>query len=346
MKRFFFLTVAATALFAACNKTEVVPTGEVQEISFVAVNKVATKVPVDGDEFKDGDDMHVAAYIVAGSEDDGNFFGSTHFTKKDGADYWTGDPARYWPLTSSRINFLAVTGTGGGASNSTTTFTGPYASGATVILNDNSAFNQNDLMFAAGQGTHVQGGGYNPVAMTFKHALSWVKFIVCKKDQTGYDIVVNSIKLNGASYQGTLTLSNGQYNEETTPTTGKVEASWSNTTPKDGVLVPNKAGTGPAEKLPLAYSDNLGFGNLYTDEFGNGLLVVPGYATSFTINYTLTQAGGVANTFDYTYTLPDGGKWEMAKAYLYYISFDLSEIEIEPDVNDWEISEMPEVSLN
>ena len=27
MKRFFFLTVAATALFAACNKTEIVPTG-------------------------------------------------------------------------------------------------------------------------------------------------------------------------------------------------------------------------------------------------------------------------------------------------------------------------------
>lgn len=341
MKRFFFLTVAATALFAACNKTEVVPTGEVQEISFVAVNKVATKVPVDGTAFKDGDDMHVAAYIVAGSETDGNFFGSTHFTKKDGADYWTGNPARYWPLTTSTINFLAVTGTGGGASNSTTTFTGSYASGATVILNDNSAFNQNDLMFAAGQGTHVQGGGYNPVAMTFKHALSWVKFYVCKKDQTGYDIVVNSIKLNGASYQGTLTLSNGQFNEETTQETGKVEASWSDTTPKDGVLVPNIAGDGAAQAVTLEYSST----GTTTDEFGNGLLVVPGYATSFTINYTLTQAGGVANTFDYTYTLPDGGKWEMAKAYLYYISFDLSEIEIDPKVKDW-ATEMPMVSLN
>ena len=341
MKRFFFLAVAATMTFAACSKTEVVPTGDAQEISFTAVNKVATKVPVDGTAFKEGDDMHVAAYIVAGSETDGNFFGSTHFTKKVGADYWTGNPARYWPLTSSKINFLAVTGTGGGASNSTTTFTGSYASGATVTLNDNSAFNQNDLMFAAGQGTHTQGGAYVAVPMVFKHALSWVKFIVCKKDAAGYDIVVNSIKLNGASYQGTLTLTNEQFDEETAQETDNVEAVWSDTTPKDGVLVPNVAGSDAAERLTLSYSSS-GFA---TSEFGNGLLVVPGYATSFTINYTLTQDGGVANTFDYTYTLPAEGEWKMAKAYLYYISFDLNEIEIKPEVKDW-ASEMPEASLD
>ena len=121
MKRFYFLAVAATCLLASCNKTEIVPTGDAQEISFVAVNKVATKVPVDGTAFKEGDDMYVAAYIVAGSEADGNFFGPTHF--KNTGTYWTGDPARYWPLTTSTINFLAVTGIGGGASNSNTNFT-------------------------------------------------------------------------------------------------------------------------------------------------------------------------------------------------------------------------------
>lgn len=331
MKKFFFLAVAATAMLAACNKTEIVLTSDPQEISFVAVNKVATKVPVDGTTFKPGDDMYVAAYIVAGSETDGNFFGPTHF-KKTG-DFWTGNPARYWPLTTSRINFLAVTGIGGGASNSNTTFTGSFASGATVTLNDNSAFNQNDLMFAAGQGTHTQGGAYGAVPMVFKHALSWVRFFVCKKDVSGYDITVNSIKLNGASYQGTLTLSNGQFNEETVQQTDKVDATWSDTTPKDGVLVPNKEGTAAANSVTVEYNS---LGHSYiTGEFGNGLLVVPGYATSFTINYTLTQADGTANTFDYTYTLPDGDEWKMAKAYLYYIAFDLTEITIKPEVNDW-----------
>ena len=333
------MAVAATMTFAACNKTEIVYDDDPQEIAFNAVNKAATKTPVSETAFRDGDDMHVAAYIVAGSETDGNFFGPTHFTKN--GDNWTGTPARYWPLTTSTINFLAVTGIGGGASNSTTAFTGLYASGATVTLNDNSAFNQNDLMFAAGQGKHIQGGEYAPVAMKFKHALSWIKFYVCKKDASGYDIVVNSIKLNGASYQGTLTLTNEQFDEETAQETDNVEAVWSDTTPKDGVLVPNMAGSDAAERLTLSYSST-GFA---TSEFGNGLLVVPGYATSFTINYTLTQDGGVANTFDYTYTLPAEGEWKMAKAYLYYISFDLNEIEIEPDVEDWGIDGMPQADL-
>ena len=326
MKRFFFLAVAATCLLASCNKTEIVPTGELQEISFVAVNKVATKVPVDGGAFKDDDDMHVAAYIVAGSETDGNFFGPTYF-KKNGT-YWTGNPARYWPLTTSKINFLAVTGKGGGAANSTTTFTGPFASGATVILNDNSAFNQNDLMFAAGQGTHTQGDDYTAVSMVFKHALSWVNFQLSKKEESGYDIVVNSIKLNGASYQGTLTLSNGQFNEETPQETGKVEATWSDTTPKNDVPVPNAKGDYVAKAVTLTKSAQL---------FGNGLLVVPGYADSFTINYTLTQEDGTANTFDYTYTLPTG-KWEMAKKYFYNINISLHEIEVKPSVTEWDAS--------
>ena len=73
MKRFFFLAVAATALLAACNKTEIVPTSDPQEISFVAVNKVATKTPVSGVDFLDSDKMQVAAYIVAGSEEAGDF---------------------------------------------------------------------------------------------------------------------------------------------------------------------------------------------------------------------------------------------------------------------------------
>jgi hypothetical protein len=195
-------------------------------------------------------------------------------------------------------------------------------------------------MFAAGQGTHVQGGGYNPVVMKFKHALSWIKFFVCKKDESGYDITVNSIKLNGASYQGTLTLSNGQFNEETAQETDKVVATWSDTTPKDGVLVPNIAGDGAAQAVTLEYSST----GTTEAEFGNGLLVVPGYATSITINYTLTQQGGTANTFDYTYTLP-AGEWKMAKAYHYYISFDLNEIEIKPEVADWQLDGMPYVEL-
>lgn len=330
MKRFFFLAVAATAMLAACNKTEVVPTGEAQEISFVAVNKTATKTPVTGNAFHEGDGMAVAAYIVAGAATPGNFFSETLFKKDAGETYWTGEFARFWPLTTSTINFLAVTEKGGGVDNTEVTFDATnYASAATVVLVGNNQLNQNDLMFAAGQGSHTQGGAYSAVSMVFKHALSWINFQVWKVDATGYDLKVNSITLNEAVYNGTLALTNSQYNATTAQTTGNVVAVWTPGAATAALTVPNAAGDATAEAVVLTTSPKL---------FGNGLLVVPGYAESFTINYTLTQDDGTANTYDYTYMLPAGGSWEMAKKYFYNISFDLHEIEVDPSVTDWDAS--------
>lgn len=330
MKRFFFLAVAATALLAACNKTEVVPTGETQEISFVVVNKTATKTPVTGNVFREGDDMAVAAYIVSGSATPGNFFSETLFKKDAGETYWTGEPARFWPLTSSTINFLAVTEKGGGVDKTEVTFDATnYASAATVVLDGNAQLNQNDLMFAAGQGSHTQGGGYSAVSMVFKHALAWINFQVSKVDASGYELKVNSITLNNAVYNGTLALTNSQYNAATAQTTGSVGAVWTPGAETAALTVPNAAGDAAAAAVTLTTSWQL---------FGNGLLVVPGYADSFTINYTLTQADGTANTYDYTYTLPAEGNWEMAKKYFYNISFDLNEIEVDPSVTEWDAS--------
>ena len=333
MKRFFFLAVAATCLLASCNKTEIVPTGDVQEIAFTAVNKVATKVPVADNKFLDYDNMAVAAYIVKGASK-GNFFEYTWFTKNS-ANLWSGQPARYWPLTTSTINFLAVTENGGNVDKTTVTFDAEnYAASATAVLTGNAALDQNDLMFAAGTGTHSQGGAYNAVPMIFKHALAWINFQVATttpaaSGNTGCTITVNSITLNGAVYDGTLTLTNDQYEYTTANTTEGVIANWNYTTPSTPteVLVPNADGNDKAAAVTL--NDKLAL-------FGNGLLVVPdAYATSFTINYTLTQNGGTANTFDYTYTLPEG-EWEMANKYFYNINISLTEIEVTPSVTTWD----------
>ena len=344
MKRFFFLTVAATALFAACNKTEVVPTGEVQEISFVAVNKVATKVPVDGTAFQNYDNMAIAAYIVEGTTPN-DFFGYTFF-ERNSKNLWSGKPARYWPLTTSKINFLAVTENGGNVDNTTVEFNPDenYASAATVTLVNNAASDQNDLMFAAGQGIHTQGGAYNAVPMVFKHALAWVNFTVKTSTPAvdnatnkGCTIQVNSITLNTAVFDGTLTLTNPQFNTTGTVTTDNVVAKWTCAAPTS-IKVPNADGSGNATPVVL---------DAAAKPFGNGLLVVPdGYAGSFTINYTLTQADGTANTYDYTYNLP-AGKWEMAKKYFYNINITLTEIEVTPSITDWvETSTSTDVELN
>ena len=335
MKKFFFLAVAATAMLAACNKTEIVPTSDPQEISFIAVNKVATKVPVDGTDFQTTDNMAIAAYIVEGTTAN-DFFKYTLFKHKENK-IWSGVPARYWPLTTSKINFLAVTENGGNIDNNNTTVEfNPdknYASAAIVTLANNATSNQNDLMFAAGQGIHTQGGAYNAVPMVFKHALAWVNFTVKTSTPAvdnatnkGCTIQVNSITLNTAVFDGTLKLTNSQFNTTGTVATDNVVAKWTCAAPAS-IKVPNADGSGDATPVVLDADAEL---------FGNGLLVVPdGYAGSFTINYTLTQEDGTANTYDYTYNLPTG-KWEMAKKYFYHINITLTEIEVTPSIADWD----------
>ena len=279
MKRFFFLAVAATAMLAACNKTEIVPTGDPQEISFVAANRNATKAPVAGTTFLDGDNMSVAAYLVSGEgASAGNFFTSTEFNKN--GKYWTG--GRYWPLSTSTISFLAVTEKAGNVNvdNLGVTFDGPMASKATAVLENNNVLNQNDVMYAAAQATHTQGNEYTAVPMVFKHALSWINFSVktnLKPEQA--TIKVNSIALNGACTDGTLTVTYSNYNVAETPS---VSASWAKATKKGSPLyVPAADGSTEAGTQVLTTSDA---------PYGNGLLILPGNsADSFTINYTLDQ---------------------------------------------------------
>lgn len=344
MKRFYFLAVAATCLLASCNKTEIVPTGDAQEISLVAVNKVATKVPVDGAAFQDYDNMAIAAYIVEGTTPN-DFFGYTFF-ERNSNNFWSGKPARYWPLTTSKINFLAVTENGGNVDNTEVEFNPDenYASAATVTLAGNAVSDQNDLMFAAGQGTHTQGGAYNAVPMVFKHALAWVNFTVKtttpavdNATNKGCTIQVNSITLNTAVFDGTLKLTNPQYNTTGAVATDNVVAKWTCAAPAS-IKVPNADGSDDATPVVL---------DADAEPFGNGLLVVPdGYAGSFTINYTLTQEDGTANTYDYTYNLP-AGTWEMAKKYFYNINITLTEIEVTPSITDWvETSTSTDVELN
>lgn len=333
MKKFFLLAAAATAMLAACNKTEIIPLGDAQEIAFTAVNKVATKVPVDGAAFQDYDNMAIAAYIVEGTTPN-DFFGYTFF-ERNSNDLWSGKPARYWPLNTSKINFLAVTENGGNVDKTEVEFNPVknYASAATVTLAGNAVSDQNDLMFAAGQGTHTQGGKYNPVPMVFKHALAWVNFTVKtttpavdNATNKGCTIQVNSITLNTAVFDGTLKLTNPQFNTTGTVATANVDAKWTCSAPAS-IKVPNADGTDDADAVVLDSAPK---------SFGNGLLVVPdGYAGSFTINYTLTQEDGTANIYDYTYNLP-AGTWEMAKKYFYNINITLTEIEVTPSITDWD----------
>lgn len=312
MKKFFFMAAAATALFAACNKTEVVYTDGPQEIAMFAVSNTATKAPVTGTAYPD-DNMQVAAYLASGTA--GNYFGQTKFVKGSGT--YVGSPAQYWPVTDATINFLAVSEAKTPAVTTITFDATTPASAAKVVLADNSSA-QYDLMYAAGQGVKTSSTP-EAVDMVFKHALSWICFEV---KATGADkITVKSITLNGAVYNGTLDLTNNEYAKTTAyeSVNASVAPSWSSKGGAKDVLVSDA-------------------NYLCTDSYvsyGTGLLVVPNAATTagFTIVYS-TGAGDI--TYTANFTKPTEG-WVAGKKYTYQIGFGaLAQIEINPTVTDWD----------
>lgn len=335
MKKVLCFAAAAMTLFASCQKTEIVSNNNdgPQEISLFAINKTATKTPVDGTSFQTTDKMTVVAYLANGDgATAGNFFSATTFEgnpKEAGSSeyIWTGDPARYWPLSTSTINFLAVTENGGNVDGRTEiSFDGTTpASAATVVLKNNDTYNQTDLMFAAAQGTHTQGADYTAVTMAFKHALTWICFTVSTPTD-GPTVTVNSITLNNATYNGSLAIGNANY--AGTSNTESLTTTWTPGNPTAKLKVPNA--TGDAAASPITLTNGAA-----AVTFGNGLLVIPNaYAGSFTINYTMTQDGG-KNTFDYTYNLPPSNPWQIAQKYTYNISFKFTEIAVNPSVSPW-----------
>ena len=331
MKKVLFFAAAALTMLAACNKTEVVYDNGPQEIAMFAVSNVATKAPVSAETFLENDNMSIAAYLVSGDGvTAGNFFTETEFNKN--GNYWTG--GRYWPISTATVSFLAVTETGGGKDMVEVTFNGNMASQATVELTNNNVLDQNDVMYAAAQATHTQGAAYTPVPMEFKHALSWINFAVktnLTSDQAA--VTINSIKLNNAVTDGTLTVEYTNYDKVETPS---LNAGWSNRTNRGSVVVPNSAANAEAGQQIVTNS---------FAAYGNGILVLPGEsADSFTINYTLDQ-GGAAQTYDYTYTFTPAVNWKMAHKYTYNISISFTGIEIDPTVKKWETEDATGVSL-
>lgn len=312
MKRLLSFAAAATVLFAACQKTEVVyDNPDPQEIALFAVNKVATKAPVGGTAFPTDDKMQVAAYLAHGGVAVGDYFGKTEFSK-NGA-YWTG--GKYWPVTASTINFLAVSEPVSGTTVVTTFPETNSAASASVVLSGNDTA-QYDLMYAVGQGKCAP-SSYSEVDMQFRHALTWLYFKV-KSNVSGV-VTVNSITVKDTAVDGTLSIDNGSnYNAtaDVTSSTATIGASWSPGATGDRTVV--------AAAVDCTTSEQ---------DFGS-LLVLPTVSgtKSFVINYTITN-GGDTTTFNYTYSTT--AEWKMAYKYTYNVNITLTGIDVNPVVSTW-----------
>ena len=308
MKRFLFFAAAATMFFAACQKTVVVyDNPDPQEISFLAVNKTATKAPVEGTAFTHGN-MQVSAFLAAG---DGVTTGRDYF--KDvtftGSTTFTG--GQYWPISAATLNFLAVAPEVTGV---TTDFNATNAaSGSTTTVTDNLT-NQHDVMYSVTRKNKTAGSAPENVSMTFHHAYAWLDFTF-KKSAGAPEITINKITVNDVACDGTLTV--------TVSNAGSSSAVLSTVQDWDGFTPADLEVPAPTSPFNLTESDV---------EYNKGILLIPEKSMeSFVINYTIA-----GQTFDYTYTPNPAVTWQHGKRYVYNISMNPSAITIVPDVEAWD----------
>ncbi len=296
MKKLFLLAASAMMVFASCSKTDIIYQDETpQEIGLFPVAKKQTKAAIDGTEFS-YTNMMVAAYLAAGDGvTPGAYFSGTTFEK--GNSNFTG--GKYWPIQNSTLNFLATAPVEDGISTEINAETGV----ATVTLTDNQS-NQYDVMYAVARASK-----YNKVTpvvgMTFEHALAWVKFKITGTNE----ITINKITVNGAKYNGTLTVTTTNWTESTNDKELTADFTWTDGETMDNITVPT-----------------------------DGLLVRPCDATSFVINYTVTNGNDV-HVYNYTYN-PD--EWIQGKKYIYNITMSLQGIEIAPVITDWTDTPTPD----
>ena len=337
-KNLFILAVAAVALAACSSDDTIAENSKVnnspKEIAFKSLAYSSTR---GGTGSQSGSldaayDMYVAAYQT--NPNTADYFGETQFVNYESGK-WHGATSRYWPLSVSTLNFLAVTSGPGSTTRAWGSGSTPanYASKVVVTMDDNSSA-QHDMMWAIGQGSVTQSTSlsFPEVSMAFKHTLALVKFTEKVTSTASGKIKLTSITLNDAYYNGIVTIENSNYDNAKDAAVESVTPVWdvSESTDKD-VTVPGWAGsasalTNTAEFAPV----------------GNGLMIIPptsGAAFSgFTVAYQIKNPDtDTWQSYSYTYapTTPTGRALSQGYQYTYNITFNLNEIIIAPTVDAW-----------
>lgn len=346
-KKLLFLATAAVAL-ASCSSDSTISENpsatlgsQQTEIAFAPISQPSSRAAIQGATFPVTNNMEVVAYQTDPTAEKGNYFPKTTFTRYSTTNIWKGTTSRFWPLSPAKINFFAVSGAGITPTNITIDPALNKTSVATVNYSSATSTTQSDIMYAFGRGYVNQVGNtlyFNsattsdaPVNMVFKHAMSLIKFQVKAADEVSQAITINSIKLNGAVYGGTLTITS---DDAITASTGTPTFSfgWQENDTEDDVIVPNISNYTLTQTYYPA-----------DDATWASLIVVPNAAqgfSNFVVNYTLD---GKAHT--YTYTPSPARSVEAGHVYTYQLNFRLHEITIEPTVTTWEDNGEDEITI-
>ncbi len=272
MKKFLFLGIAATAMFASCTNDEMVEMNPQSAIGFETFVDKSTRAAEDVTK------TNLNAFEVYGWRTKGatteQIFDAKAVTADNGT--CTYSPLQYW-VGSYKYNFEAVAPKSG---EKGVTVDDKYGASTITFVSDS----ETDLIYASASkdlssnahGTLASDPG--AVGLTFGHLLSRVKFTFINGAVAGSaaKIAVTDVKITNAGTTGVYTPSGGTWAAATA--TGAVTFASINITNIEG------GQSGETEhKYLIPYN-------------------VMGYSVSFTV--TMTQ-GSVSDLFNYTVILPD-----------------------------------------
>lgn len=272
MKKFLFLGIAATAMFASCTNDEMVEMNPQSAIGFETFVDKSTRAAEDVTK------TNLNAFEVYGWRTKGatteQIFDAQAVTADNGT--CTYSPLQYW-VGSYKYNFEAVAPKSG---EKGVTVDDKYGASTITFVSDS----ETDLIYASASkdlssnthGTLASDPG--AVGLTFGHLLSRVKFTFINGAVAGSaaKIAVTDVKITNAGTTGVYTPSGGTWAAATA--TGAVTFASINITNIEG------GQSGETEhKYLIPYN-------------------VMGYSVSFTV--TMTQ-GSVSDLFNYKVILPD-----------------------------------------
>lgn len=336
MKKLFVVLAVAAVTLVACKKEEVKYTESLGEISFKAVNGIATKAVANPEltttEFKDTYLMKVAAttaekkdYFEVGTGEGLTF-------DKGSDDKWHATPAVYWPAGQKRIDFLAYglpdeTKTAAAQLGVAPKFDATAPANMLTVENWDVYTNQADLLYAAAN-NKFKDDVVSAVAMEFQHATALLVFNFGVS--AGPDITITKIEFDQLATKGSFRVDNSK----TTLSTR-----WYGFTNTADCLFPAGEDASAVAYLNSGVTACTKYGTKAVSgeaakQLGRSMLVIPQDRQRFEISYKIADKDDVY-VFDCDLAK---GEWEAGKIYIYDIDFNLREITIAPTVKDWTVA--------
>lgn len=301
MKKFLFLGIAATAMFASCTNDEMVEMNPQSAIGFETFVDKSTRAT-------DVTKANLTAFEVYGwrtKDATEQIFDAQAVTANNGV--CTYSPLQYW-VGGYKYDFEAVAPKSG---EKGVTVNDTYGASTITFASDS----ETDLIYASASkdlssydyGTLAAAPGV--VDLTFGHLLSRVKFTFINGADANSvaKIAVTDVKITNAGTTGVYTPSNGTWAAATE--TGEVTFASTNITGIDG------GESGETEhKYLIPYN-------------------VKDYSVSFTV--TMTQ-GSVSDSFNYTVKLPETTTLVKGNSYNFKATFNPGQpIGFTADVTPW-----------